>query len=119
VSKIKEPANPFYVLLVVAGIVFLVTACAYGLMAVRASRPMNARTVGARDSTNRPPDPQAGGQHALMTFLDRHGAEMLTWELIFLGCTTAAAMALDQRRSRRRPSGQWTSSADAEEPKIG
>ena len=42
-AKAREPVNPFYVLLVLLGIVFLVTACAYGVMAYRALSPEVAR----------------------------------------------------------------------------
>ena len=37
-SPRKKHVNPFYIVLVVAGLVFLLTACAYGVMAVKQLR---------------------------------------------------------------------------------
>jgi hypothetical protein len=108
VAKSKEPVNPFYVLLVVIGTAFLVTACAYGLMAARAAHPGAGR--GAVDAA-RP----AAGEHPLLTFLDGHGAELLTWELIALGVATTAAMGLDRYRWRQ----QADRAQDRSEPPSG
>ncbi len=103
-AKTKDPINPFYVLLVFIGTVFLVTACAYGVMAARATHPQQAR--------------DADG-HTLLTFLDRHGAELLTWELIALGIATTAAMGLDRYRWRRQARREHPIPCDAEvDPKI-
>ena len=90
-AKTKEPVNPFYVLLAFVGVVFLITAFAYGTMAWRATQPVRQQ---AREQA------MAQAEHPLTKFLDRHGIELLTWELVALGITTAAAMGLDQRRSR-------------------
>jgi len=81
-----EPINPFYVLLVIVGIAFSLTACAYGMMTVRGAR---AKTV----ADGSPPSP-------LISFLDRHGARLMGGEIALLAATTFAAMALDQRRLR-------------------
>ena len=89
-AKVKEPVNPFYVLLVLVGLVFLVTACAYGVMAYRAITP----APGGR------PEP-----HPLTEFLDHHGIEMMGWELGALAVMTFGAMWLDGRRTRREESG--------------
>ena len=80
----KSPANPFYVLLVIVGIAFSVSACAYGVMAFRAVR-------------SEPDTPQG----ALLTFLDRHGATLMGGELVLLALFTVAAIALDHSRERR------------------
>ncbi len=68
-AKAREPVNPFYVLLVLLGIVFLVTACAYSVMAYRALSPALAR--------------QNDG-HPLTEFLDKHGMVLLAIELVLL-----------------------------------
>jgi hypothetical protein len=86
VPKSKEPVNPFYVLLVILGIVFLITACAYGVMAYRAMAPAQGGDVNA---------------HPLTRFLDRHGIALLGWELGLLAAATFAAMWLDRFRSQR------------------
>ena len=85
-AKAKAPVNPFYVLVVVFGVVFVITACAYGTMAYRAIAPAV--------------DAQARGQ-GLMGFLDRFGVQLLSIELAVLGAASLGAMWLDQVRSRR------------------
>jgi hypothetical protein len=85
VAKTKGPINPFYVLLVIAGIIFSITACAYGMMALRAIR-LDADA------------PQTG----LVAFLDEHGMALMGVELAVLAVATFAAMATDQYLSRRR-----------------
>ncbi|MBX9790560.1 MAG: hypothetical protein K2Y37_16700 [Pirellulales bacterium] len=86
----RERFNPFYVLLIGAGIAFSVTACAYGVMAFRALR------VGA-------PQVEAAGQGGLLVFLDQYGAAIMGIELVVLGICTFCAMALDSARSRSVP----------------
>jgi hypothetical protein len=95
VANRKAPTNPFYVLLVVFGVVFFVTACAYGLMAFRAT------AVGA------PPAGESG--QALMAFLDRFGMLLLAAEVALLAVASLAAMGTDSywthrsRRSHKKP----------------
>jgi len=84
VAKEKEPINPFYILLVVLGIVFFITACAYGTMAYRAISPDKAEQ----------------SSHELMAFLDRHGMQLMGLELALLAGATFGAMWLDQFRAR-------------------
>ena len=85
-AKAKAPVNPFYVLVVVFGVVFVITACAYGTMAYRAIAPAV--------------DAQARNE-GLMGFLDRFGVQLLGVELAVLGAASLGAMWLDQVRSRR------------------
>ncbi len=89
-AKHREPVNPFYVLLVVVGVVFLVTACAYGAMAYRAVSPTAAQEI---------------HEHPLTDFLDRNGMALLGWELALLAAASFAAMGLDRYRDARRPAG--------------
>ncbi len=101
-AKSKEPVNPFYVLLAVLGIVFLVTACAYTVMAFLANAPQGGR---------QPND------HPLTAFLDRHGVALMVWELGLLGAASFAAMGLDRLRSARGradASDQTRAKTDAE-----
>lgn len=87
-AKLKEPTNPFYILLLVAGLLFFVTATAYFVMTLRADRfGRNAR--------------QGQPGNALMQFMDEHGGKLLTGELVVLGAFTFAAMASDGYWSRR------------------
>jgi len=87
-AKAREPVNPFYILLVLLGIVFLVTACAYGVMAYRAISPALARQADV---------------HPLTEFLDEHGMVLLGVELVLLALASFAAMGLDRWRDLRKP----------------
>ena len=78
--------NPFYVLLLLAGTVFLVTALAYGVMTVRLSRPGGS----AGDSNP-----------ALMQFMRQRGGTLLLAELAALGALTVAAITTDDYWERR------------------
>ena len=77
-ARRKQAINPFYPLLVVAGVAFAITACAYGIMAVKAMTP------DASDQT-----------HPLLVFLDRHGMMLLGGELTVLAVMCGLAMATD------------------------
>jgi hypothetical protein len=85
----KGPVNPFYVVLVVVGVAFCVTACAYGVMAFRAVKS---------ESTTMAMEPEPG----LMEFLDRHGAMVMGGELAALALATAAAIGTDSIWAGRR-----------------
>lgn len=106
VPKPREPANPFYVLVVIVGVAFLITAFAYGTMAWRATQPRRqaARPSEAQDAERHGRERQGPEQHPLLVFLDHHGITVLAAELVVLGVATVAAMGLDQRRSRRADS---------------
>jgi hypothetical protein len=83
--------NPFYALLLVAGVVFAITACAYGVMAARFVEPAAAST------------PSSSGQ-GLLNFLDRHGFTLLLVELLVLAAATFAAIGTDEYWTRRAAS---------------
>ena len=82
----KRPfANPFYALLLVVGVAFLLTATSYGVMAFR-----DVQGHAAADSDS-----------GLMLFLDRHGTLVMGIELAVLLVTSVAAMATDRFWTRR------------------
>ena len=90
----KKPFNPFYALLIVVGIAFSISACAYGVMSLRAMRG----GLGLA----------AGNRHPLLEFLDAHGGVLLAVELGLLAVFTVGAIATDDfwtRRAERRASG--------------
>ena len=87
-AKVKEPVNPFYVLLVIAGIVFFVTAFAYGAMTYVAMQPAGA----GQDIT----------KHQLWSFLNDHGMQLMGIELGVLAAATFLAMWLDGFRTRQK-----------------
>lgn len=78
----RSPKNPFYVLLVVLGIAFALTACAYSVMTLKAVR--------------RTSDPQSADGTVLLEFLDEHGAALMAAELVLLAITTVAAISTDR-----------------------
>ena len=83
-------ANPFYSLLLVAGISFAVTATAYGVMAFRDARPP---AVGASMT--------ATAEHPLMAWMSQHGEAALMTELAMLAVFTVGAIATDDYWQRR------------------
>lgn len=85
--------NPFYILLVIAGIAFTLTACAYGVMAIKAIHP-GANGAGRRQ--------EAPAGKALLVFLDRHGAWTMAGELALLAACTVGAIGTDQYWTRRK-----------------
>jgi hypothetical protein len=92
VSKEPRVTNPFYVLLMIAGTLFGLTACAYFVMALRMKSPETADL-----------DPSA--PLTLVTFLDRHGVALMLVEVGALAVLTIGAIATDgywTRRAKRR-----------------
>ena len=86
-SKGKEPINPFYVFTAIAGVIFTITACGYGLLMLRSARPAVSQT------------PEQ--VHPLMRLLDQHGILILAVEVGFLAVASVAAIMLDHYRGRR------------------
>ncbi len=86
-SKKPKSANPFYPVLLVVGIVFSVTACAYGVMTVNLLSP--AQVMGGET------------ENGFVAFLDRHGTTLLLAELGVLAVVTFAAIGTDDYWTRR------------------
>jgi hypothetical protein len=91
----KKTFNPFYLLLVVVGTAFVITASAYGVMATRALRPPRV-AAGAE-----PP------KSSLLTFMEEHGEKLLVGELLVLAIATVGAISTD---------GYWAKRAAASPP---
>ena len=89
----RQPINPFYVLCVVAGVAFTVTAYAYGILMLRANRGL--------DLTNAAPE-----EHPLMSFLNRWGMLTLGVEVAVLAVVSVAAIVLDHYRGKRLKSAR-------------
>ena len=75
--------NPFYVLLIVVGIVFAITACAYAIMAIGEVR------ASARIEDPQPP-------HPLLQWVRENGDMALLVELGALALLTCAAIGTDR-----------------------
>jgi hypothetical protein len=82
----RKRRNPFYVLLVLVGIVFVVTACAYGVMMFQVANP-------APTPAGTPPAPLS---HPMFQWMRIHGNAALLWELAVLAAFTVAAIATDR-----------------------
>lgn len=100
-AKPKEPVNPFYVLLVLLGVVFVVTTCAYGTMTWRATQPVAAYAPRPAADATATASLATTDDHPLMVWLDKHGIELLGGELLLLALATFGAMGLDSLRTRR------------------
>lgn len=98
----RQTTNPFYAPLLVAGIAFAVTACAYGVMAVQEMDPGRAT---ARSTANT----------WLVDFLDKHGATTMIAELVVLAIAASAAIGTDHLRARRTKSPGTNGSAEEPE----
>lgn len=94
VDQAKRRINPFYVLLVLAGVAFAVTACAYGVMAVKQLHASQAPLTGL------PAVEVAGAEltsdRRFVAFMDRYGVTLMLAELGLLGFTTVAAIGTDR-----------------------
>jgi len=77
----RKPKNPFYVSLMVVGTLFALTACAYGVMTVRAGQ-VSELSAGDR-------------------FFDAYGMWLMAVELTLLTILTFAAIATDDYWTRR------------------
>jgi hypothetical protein len=84
----RKSANPFYALLVIAGVAFVVTAAAFCVMAYREREPVKA---------GEPPLPA----HPLMVWMSQYGETALVAELAVLGIGTIGAIGTDDYWQRR------------------
>jgi hypothetical protein len=94
----KKPINPFYSALVVVGVVFALTASAYGVMTVRGL------------------DPHRAGEAGLVGVMERHGLTLLMVELAILAVLTFAAIGTDEFWQRRFDAAQKGQPPDRRPP---
>ncbi len=80
--------NPFYLLAMIFGIAFTITACAYGVMMLKSIRPGGL------------PHPSERGA-GLMDLLNDHGAMIMAIEVAGLAVFAIGAIWLDHHRGRR------------------
>ena len=101
----RRAINPFYPIVVVTGVLFCITAFAYGVMMVR-----QLREAGGLHSAERP--------EGFTELIDKYGVLLMTGELVALGLSTVAAMATDRLFSRRIHSLKVNDNAkESEEPR--
>ncbi len=80
-SRTKR-TNPFYAILIVAGVAFAVTACAYFVLMLNQLEPSRS----SRSVT----------QHGLLGLMDQHGAEIMAVELVVLAVSTLGAISTER-----------------------
>ncbi len=105
VSKHGRSSNPFYALVLLAGLAFVISACAYGTMLVRISRHR----------------PQEGptATPAWIQWMQHHGTWLLLGELALLGILTVAAIGTDdywEKRGTGEPCGTSPSNSEHHSP---
>jgi hypothetical protein len=99
----SEPRNPFYLLLLVAGLLFVLTALAYAVVPVLEQKAADA---------GQPPPPSEWRDT-----LRRDGWRWLLYEVGAIVLLAAASMALDRLRSlQKHPSKATISGRRAEDP---
>ena len=87
VPKTSKAFNPFYGILVVVGVLFVMTASAYFVMTLRDANPESKNEM---------------KNHPLLISVERHGLTALVAELVVLGVATFAAIGTDDYWERRR-----------------
>ena len=92
----KQRTNPFYVLLVAAGALFAITACGYGVMALKQMREDPFAAALAKAIPADPNQPEAVQSASFVDFFDRHGVRLMIGELVVLGIATLAAIGTDR-----------------------
>ena len=93
-SSPKKPFNPFYVLLLLTGVVFCITACAFGVNAVVDLRG------GMVDSSGESIEPTASSE-AFAKLIDQYGNTALLVELGVLAVATFGVIFTDDYWTRR------------------
>src|SRR5262245_5541617 len=101
----SEPHNPFYLLLLIAGLAFVVTALAYAVVPVLEQKALEA---------GEPPPPSAWRDA-----LRRDGWKWLLAELAAVALLSLASMWLDRRRSLQSEQSQRTISGESSVPQPG
>lgn len=89
--------NPFYVALLPVGVIFALTACAYGVMTVRGL------------------DPHQAGEGGLVGLMDRHGLVIMIAEVACLAVLTVLAIGTDDYWTRRFDAGRQNKIAAEEQ----
>ncbi len=84
----KKEFNPFYALLIVAGVAFCLTAFLYSILCLRELRPEEAVNQGPLGTR-------------LMSWLDDHGLVALLVEVAVIAILTVAAIATDEYWTKR------------------
>jgi hypothetical protein len=85
----RKTTNPFYVLVVLVGILFCLTACAYGVMTVKY---LHASDMS--DMSDMSDDSESDKQ--FLAFLDHHGLAIMLAQILVMAVAAVAAMVTDR-----------------------
>lgn len=99
----KKPINPFYLLLLVAGAAFAITAMAYGVMTVRSLHASRVAGFGPVEASDAVP---ASEPTRFDELIDRYGAHVMLAELVLLTIGTVGAIGYDQYLDRKEAAAQ-------------
>jgi hypothetical protein len=88
VPRPTQRFNPFYLLAMIFGIAFTITACAYGVMMLKSIRPGGLPRPGERGA-------------GLLDLLSEHGATIMAIEVVGLAVFAIGAIWLDHHRGRK------------------
>lgn len=77
-APVRKVFNPFYVLLLIVGTAFAITACAYAVMVVQNLEPSRGQP-----------------SNELLRLMDEHGFTLMMLEIGLLAVTTFAAIGTD------------------------
>ena len=94
-AKQRRPINPFYILLVVTGLVFALTACGFGVMTFTDVHGTEILEAAGAEKV------PAGQDHTLFAFLDQSGMKVMLIELAVLAVATVGCIVLDTWYERR------------------
>ena len=98
-SRANKDWNPFYFLLVLVGILFVMTALGYVTSMIRMQSRLSDRS-------------RTGPQSPAMRFLAQYGESVLLGEAAALGGLAILAMSLDRWRSRQPTKSETHQPAD-------
>ena len=121
----QTTSNPFYVVLLVVGLVFVLTACSYFVMTLQAREASYGRSLPPRDNmpeSNMPESRDASAQSTdFADFMDQYGFTLLMVELGLLAAATFAAIGTDEYWMRRSQAEERTQPAtrDLSEEEAG
>jgi hypothetical protein len=87
VSRVHASINPFYALVVIVGVVFVITALAY----VAALVVSESSSGGSGVALNSP----------VLRFVEQRGESLMLWETGALAAAAVLAMGLDRWRARK------------------
>jgi hypothetical protein len=102
VRRSRKSANPFYVLLILSGLSFVITTTAYVVMAFRDAHANEESVAEVRSPV------AVNDAHPLIEWMRRHGNAALLTELGLLAICTFAAIGTD---------GYWQRRADSQRSK--